>query len=331
LPVGVGVAGARIDFPSFGISVPVPPGLVRDTDTMNSVVIFVPPGQVHTASPARTVLIDQVPKGGLSVRQHAEAMAGTEGLKVASESARWGGLPAVELLGGEDKVQRKLATRRAMLVEREGYLYRVMFASNSAEAADLAAFRAVVEGTRWLKTQPAGRGVAGGAILMVGPPGIAFTVPDPFRPNFASRGKHVLTFLAFDLPSRKAAAQLMVLPFADADPKRTLKSMGAEVERELGPSWQLKGPLRWTEERGAVSFATAAQEAGKDSRVEVLVALRPDGRATVFTLLYPHGPAAEGMERALGLIKATIRPAPPRTRQPATPAGPAVDDRTLRT
>src|SRR3954465_12711515 len=45
-PAGVAEGGSRIDFPSYGISVPVPAGYVRDTDAMDSVVIFVRPGQV---------------------------------------------------------------------------------------------------------------------------------------------------------------------------------------------------------------------------------------------------------------------------------------------
>src|SRR6476659_9790770 len=73
-PAGVGVAGPRIEFPSYGISVPVPAGYVRDTDSMNSVVIFVPPGRVNS-SPGRTVMVDQMPKGPSSLRQHAETMA----------------------------------------------------------------------------------------------------------------------------------------------------------------------------------------------------------------------------------------------------------------
>src|SRR4051794_16233359 len=71
-------AGPRIDFPSYGISVPVPPGYVRDTDSMNSVVIFVPAGR-SGASPGRTVMIDLNPGGASGLRQHVDATAETEG------------------------------------------------------------------------------------------------------------------------------------------------------------------------------------------------------------------------------------------------------------
>ena len=302
-------SGPRVDLPSYGLSVPVPDGFVRDADATTSAVIFVPAGKLGT-TPGRVVMIDLLPKGQLTLRQEANRIAYAEGMEVASESSDWGGRAAVELAASGAKEGQPMATRRALFLENEGYVYRLAYAADSAHAQDLSVFRAVAEGTKWAPVQPAGRGVASRRPSLSLPTGIVVTIPDPFRPDMSSTAKHVSTFLAFNLPSGRPVARLMIIPFADRDASRTLASVQADVSRELVPQWKLKEPLRWKNERGQVSISAAAPADGADQRVEVLIALLPDGRATVFTLQYDRGDATDGMEKAIGLLKASIRPAP---------------------
>ena len=308
---GASQTGPRVELPSYGLSVPVPNGYVRDADGTTTAVIFVPAGKLGT-SPGRFVMVDLLPKGQLTLKQEANRIAYAEGMEVASEAADWGGRPAVELVATNPKDGKAMATWRAMFVESDGYIYRLGFAADAQHAQDLSAYQAVASGTRWVPVQPAGRGVAARRPSLSLPTGIAVSIPDPFRPDMTSKAKFVSTFLAFNLPSGRPVARLLIIPFADRDTSRSLASLQADVGRELVPQWKLKEPLRWKDERGPVATSLAAPADGADQRVEVLIALLPDGRATVFSLQYDRGDATEGMERALDLLKASIRPDPRR-------------------
>jgi hypothetical protein len=304
---------ADVKLPSFGVSLPIPRGYVRDIDGAKSVAFFAAPG-AKAGTADRVLMVDLLPlRGGTTLRQDAERVATEERMKAASDPARWGGLEAAELFSANPTYNLPVAAHRMLLVRREGYAYRLTYLSTPQHAADLAAYRAVAEGTRWLPMEHAGRGVAGRRPVVSLPTGIAFMIPDPFRPDMSSQQKHVSAFLAFDMLLGRPVGRLTVIPFAEKDPSHTMEKVKAELAEKLGPIWQLKGPLNWTDDAaGSVQLSSAGGASGEDRWVDVLVARVGDGRGTVFALQYDRGEAADGMNRALPLLKASIRPAPDR-------------------
>ena len=311
-PQDVAPAG-EVKLPSFGVSLPIPHGYVRDVDGAKSVAFFAAPG-AKAGTADRVLMVDLLPlRGGTNLRQDAERVATEERMKVAPSPARWGGLDGAELFSVNPTYNLPVAAHRMLLVRREGYAYRLTYFSTPQHAADLAAYRAVAEGTRWLPVEHAGRGVAERRPVVSLPTGIAFMIPDPFRPDMSSQQEHISAFLAFDMLLGRPVGRLTVIPFAEKDPTHTMEKVKAQLAEKLGPIWELKGPLNWTDDAaGPVQLSSAGAASGEDRWVDVLVARVGDGRGTVFALQYDRGEAAEGMNRALPLLKASIRPAPDR-------------------
>ena len=91
-------APSVISLPSFGLSVPLPDGYVRDVDSDRSAVMIVPAGRVGKPQ-ERVIMINVMPRtGGRSFeRSVEEVIRGSAGLRVVRNDALWGGLKATEL------------------------------------------------------------------------------------------------------------------------------------------------------------------------------------------------------------------------------------------
>lgn len=298
----------RIDLPSFGISLPVPTGYIRDADSDRSIAYFVPDGAVGQARmPVRFLVIDVRSSGPATLSTAAQIVARQEGMQVSTEPAQWGDRPAVELIAPNPSAHKEPSSVRQLLVDRDGYIYRLAFIATGEYAAQLDAYQEVAKNTLWSPIGSAASGIQSRRPSMVLPNGMFITIPDPFRPRMDAESKHTTTFLAFDLPSKSIVASLLVIPLPPEDKNRTLKSTQQEVEQNLLPSLKAKNPVEWKHESAAVAFARSTLFQTADGSAQLLIALRQDATATVFLLRCPSSvKEPKEFEKALDCIRESI-------------------------
>jgi hypothetical protein len=298
------------------------------------VVQFAPAEQFGRV-PDRVIVINLAARGSRTFQGIVDEIANLSKMRVNSKEALWGDRTATELIA-QPATDGRPKTMRALVLEREGYVFALGFVATSMDANDDRIFDTVANNTIWLKVARAGAGVAPREPGMGLNSGIFVSIPDPFRPDPTVRPRNAAVFAARDLPSRVNVAKLTVQPMPKSDKIQSLADMKAIVDQHMVPAWRVRQPMRWRDSAGVVQFSLSTQAQTDDGWAQALIARTPDGNVTLFSVQCRHSNEAyAGMEHVLTLLRASIRlappqpasaePAPPPPRQPAPtpPARPA--------
>jgi len=301
-------ADREISLPSFGTTVIIPEGFVRDTDSAMSVVFLIAPAKAGER-PDRILLIDLMNQGQTKLTDVAADATRELGLSPGRKDVKWGGLPAIELIAKEAP-KANLGEVRYLLAERDGYIFRLRYATSPQQWQETGPYEKLLESTRWTPFAQIGKSVAARAEAFSLANGVSVAVPDPFRPLLNAKGKSLKTFVAFDLPSKREIARLTLLPIAAEGEPNTMAELQQDLRANLEEAFGVTEPLKWSDDPASpktpIRFSTSNRQATKSGWVQSTIAIGADGAATVVNLQCADPKLAEGLESALVLIKESI-------------------------
>jgi hypothetical protein len=307
----------RLEFPSFGVSVPVPSGFRRDADGQSTVVVLSSRAEAGQP-PTRTLTLDFFPKRDQRLVQHALAMARVDKVAQMRKGPRvkWGDRDAYEVVGQPAADGEGLFPLRELLAERDGWVFRLVYAARREHADDVKAYEEFADGIRWTDVDAAGKGVADpGRTTPLGN-GMSVRMPDPFRLHKES--KTSMVWEAVDLTAQRSVARVVVLRAGKDDEPHTLDDFKAGVEKHMTKDAGLTEPFRWDPANSGPTFATTPLIRSRFGWNQYL-AVVPDGeRAAAFWLICDslvEPKATAGFEPTLDLIRKSIDAAGGRERQ----------------
>jgi hypothetical protein len=309
-PASAPAGSELLRFPSFGISFPTPEGYVRAPDSAQTVAVFFPQGQIGRR-PDRAIMISLMPRRGKKFEEVVDETAEQSKMRVLDRKSDWGGLNATELIAADAEAQPPGLPRtlRTVLVEREGWVFAINYCADPPFAGALRAFQAVVKGTKWINIERAGAGLSRREPDALVANGLSINIPDPFRPD-PEADKRSAIFIARDLPTRVAVARIVVLPLPRKDKVQSMQDLKAQIDRQFVPIWKAKGRFAWDDQPGAISASLSSRVETAEGTMRALLILAQDGTPTIVSLhCRKTEDAIKGFERALLIVRASIRPA----------------------
>ena len=312
---------APLSFPSFGISIPLPEGYVRAPDSAHTVVVLFPEGQLGKR-PDRALMINLSQRRGRKLEEIVDETAQESKMRVIDRRAEWGGLEASELIAADAAPAPSGLPRtlRTVLTEREGWVFAINYAADPPRAGELRAFQEIVKNTKWLPIARAGAGLAPRQPDALVANGLSINVPDPFRPD-PDADKRTAIFIARDLPSRVPVARLVVLPLPRKDKVQSMQDLKAQVDRQFVPVWKARGRFAWDDQPGAMSMSLSNRVETSEGWMRALLILTEDGTPTIVSLhCRKTEDAVKGLERAMLLVRASIKPVGATTAPSTQPA-----------
>jgi hypothetical protein len=301
-----------VELPSFGVSFPCPAGLKRHTDNSVTLAQFITAGWDKRGTPEQIMMIDIMgPAKQSLVEMAAKSAQADAATAVIRNRAAWGDKVAAEVTVGAKPGARDHVQVRHLLVEHEGYVYRLRYSVAPSKVDDLRAYDEIVRGTVWTKLVRPGQGLRVRLPMLSIQNGMYVIVPDPFRPIMDETDKRTNSYFARDLIDNNVAAKLLEVPLPVPPaglPRRSVAGAKAEFTEQLVPSMGLKDPLRWVDDPdGRFSLTPVLRREHGWMRALVTV---PDGdTATVYVLeSRPDADAArtDGIELTLEAIQISV-------------------------
>jgi hypothetical protein len=230
-------------------------------------------------------------------------------MALGRSDVKWGDQNAIEYVTSD-----KTGTLRQLLVEKDGFIYRLRSATFSTYKGDSDPYESFIANTHWIAVTHPGDAVAARSPAISLANGMIVNIPDPFRPKPGAKpgSKNVATFEALDLLTKKNAARIMTIAMPKESAPYTLDGLKSDIQKNLADSLGLNEAFRWEatlhEAKGDSRFAQTPHLRTKDGGwVQVLVARLNDKMATAFALEVREPKNDAGMDNVIPLLVQSVR------------------------